>query len=147
MDEAFIDFARSERFCEEDQWWRIGMITREGVMIKGVDPLQGSWMGELLAMESCENTLCVLTSRMEMHVHDMEQELVRELPLMLSRVMDERSVYAKGRYMIPIDTLGCLVYLINEWVHYSRYFQKVVLWNRINVHLLALILTAGNLVK
>ena len=79
--------ARSERFCEEDQWWRIGMITREGVMIKGVDPLQGSWMGDLLAMESCENTLCVLTSRMEMHVHDLKQQLVRELPLMRSRFM------------------------------------------------------------
>ena len=32
-----ITSARSERFSEEDQWWRIGMVTREGT-IKGVDP-------------------------------------------------------------------------------------------------------------
>ena len=61
-----ITSARSERFSEEDQWWRIGMVTREGVMIKGVDPLQGSWMGDLLAMLNCETMLCVLTSRMEL---------------------------------------------------------------------------------
>ena len=86
-----ITSARSERFSEEDQWWRIGMVTREGVMIKGVDPLQGSWMGDLLAMLNCETMLCVLTSRMELHVHDLKQGLVRELPLMLSSVMGEHA--------------------------------------------------------
>ena len=104
-----VSSARSERFSEEDVWWRIGMVTREGVTIKGADPLRGSWLGKLLAMGSVQDVLCILTSRMELHVYDLGTNRRREIPLRLGPTMDVRSTYAKGRSMVSIDSLGLLV--------------------------------------
>ena len=72
-------------------------------------------MGDLLAMLNCKQQACVLTSRMELHVHDLKQGLVRELPLMLSSVMGERSVYAVDESWYVLIRLIALSCLISAW--------------------------------
>ena len=94
--------ARTQRFSEEDIYWRLGMVTREGVLIKGIDPLQGSWMGKFLSMVAVDGCLCILTTQMELHVFSIENNLKREIPLNLRKSMDSRSEYAKGDVMVAI---------------------------------------------
>ena len=101
--------SRARRFSEEDIFWRLGMVTREGVLIKGVDPLRGSWMGNFLSMASVDGCLCVLTSRMELHVYSLDQGLKREIPLKLGDTMDLRSEYSKGMVMAEIPGENMLV--------------------------------------
>ena len=39
---------------KEELWWKIGHVTRDGVLLLGIDPLMASWVGPFLAMQSAQ---------------------------------------------------------------------------------------------
>ena len=39
---------------QEELWWKIGHVTRDGVLLLGIDPLMASWVGPFLAMQAAQ---------------------------------------------------------------------------------------------
>ena len=127
--------ARSQRFSEEQEWWRIGMVTREGITIKGVDPLQGSWLGDFQALASVQGCVCVLTSQMELLVYDVQRRVYRELNLAVGEYYNSRSVYAQGSAMIRSVSRDSLVIVD---VRNSLVIRIQPLFGRLKIHQLHL---------
>ena len=92
--------SRSAIFREEELSWYIGTMLPEGVLVKGV-PLKGSWLGNLLAVESVAGCVCVLTSQMDLHVHDLQGAVVRIMPLYFGSKAEWRSAYPDSPWARP----------------------------------------------
>ena len=91
--------SRSDRFTEEEMWYRIGCVTREGVLIEGTDPMRGSWLGEMIGMQSSQGCVCVLSTMMVMYIADTTQKKARTIPIAVGPGgLENRAQYARGRH-------------------------------------------------
>ena len=89
--------SRSENFTEEEMWYRIGCVTRGGVLIEGTDPMRGSWLGEMLGMQSSQGCVCVLSTMMVMYVADLSKKRCRKIPISVGEGgLENRARYAKS---------------------------------------------------
>ncbi|CAE7558420.1 unnamed protein product [Symbiodinium sp. CCMP2456] len=99
--------SRSREFSEEDRWWALGFVTTDGVVIKGKDPITGSWLGALLGMASAQGCLCILSSQMALHVYDVHREAYCEISLAAGSTLKDRASYAIGCSLLPVrDSKG-----------------------------------------
>lgn len=98
--------ARARRFSEEELWFRMGSVTKDGVLIRGQNPLTGSWLGNLLSMAAADSTLCVLSSQMILDVFDLKTKQCRQLPLAANGHRALHGVTANNTAMVALP--GCL---------------------------------------
>ena len=93
--------SRSDWFTEEEMWYRIGCVTREGVLIEGTDPMRGSWLGDMIGMQSSQGCICILSTMMVMYVADPVAKRMRKIPISVGTGgLEHRAQYAtsgKGR--------------------------------------------------
>ena len=64
-------------------WYRIGCVTREGVLIEGTDPMTGSWLGKMIGMQSSQGCICILSTMMVMYIADLKTKKMRKIPIMI----------------------------------------------------------------
>ena len=93
--------ARSVNFTEEDFWYRIGCVTKEGVLIEGTDPQQGAWLGNMIGVGAAQGCLCVLSTMMVLYVADISGKRCRKLPISVGpKGLENRAVYAGGDFAL-----------------------------------------------
>lgn len=103
-----VHSARALRFSEEELWFRMGSVTKEGVLIRGHNPLTGSWLGNLLSMAAAENSLCILSSQMILDVYDLKTKQCRQLPLAVHGHRALHGATGNNTAMVALPGSGCL---------------------------------------
>lgn len=97
--------ARAHTFSEEELWFRIACVTRDGVMIEGSDPQQGSWLGDMIGFQSAEDCICILTTMQCLYVADTKNMKYRKLPIAVATGggLMHRAKYAAGSTLVTFE--------------------------------------------
>eukprot|EP00750_Incisomonas_marina_P002131 INCI12099.1.p1 GENE.INCI12099.1~~INCI12099.1.p1 ORF type:complete len:1134 (+),score=176.80 INCI12099.1:76-3402(+) len=97
--------ARAHSFSEEELWFRIACVTRDGVMIEGSDPQQGSWLGDMVGFQAAQDCICILTTMQCLYVVDIKNMKSRKLPIAVAAggSLMNRAKYAAGSTLVAFE--------------------------------------------